>query len=611
MRVGVRDLAAAATVVVAIVSTASASGGYFPPAWGWVGFALALAAAGALLLVQEFSLGRLELVTLGALAAFIAWIGLSAAWSESPPRTVHELQRDLVYLAAVATLMLLASRRTATTLVTAVLVGASTVSLWGLATRLAPDRFQRADSPTGQLFEPVGYWNSLGILTALALLLALGVATEQARVRYPAAALTPLLVATLYLTFSRGAWLALGLGLAVLFALHPARHRAAATIVALAGPAAVGVWLASRAGVLRETNPPLGAATTAGHRFAAELAILAVLAAAMPLLIDAAARRWRPRLRIQPAAVRPLGALAAVLAALAVVAFGGRAHDSFESPTVAGSGDLNARLFSASGNARADYWRVAWDDVAANPILGSGAGTYELHWYRDRPTLFGARDAHNLYLEVLAELGPLGLILLGVALVCPFAAARRPRAALSAAAAAAWAAYVAHAAVDWDWEVPTVTLAALACACALLIAARPAQAPPRLDPRARVTGLALAAALALFTFVGYAGSRALESSAAALQRGDHGGAERFARRAARLQPWQAEPWSGLGESQLARGANGQAAQSFRRAVVKDPGDWFPWYELALATSGEERRDAVAEGLRRNPRGPELAALRGD
>ena len=608
MRPGPRDLAAAAIVVVAIVSTGSASGGFLPLAWGWAGFALGLAAAGALILVEDVAVGRMELVTLGALAALVGWIGVSATWSDSPPRSILELQRDLVYLVAVATVMLLASRRPGATLATAALVGAGAVSLWGLGTRLAPDLFGLSASTTGQLSEPVGYWNALGILAVLALLLALGGVTEADRRRYPAAALIPLLTVTLYFTFSRGAWLALALGLVVFVPLHPTRYRAAATLAVLAAPAAVAIWLASRAATLRAPEPNLDAMTSAGHRLALQLALVAAVAATAPRLVDLVTARWQPRLRVPRRTARALGALAALAALLAVVAFAGRAYDSFQSPAVA-SGDLNARLLSASGNSRADYWRVAWHDVVANPILGSGAGTYELRWYRDRPTLFEARDAHNLYLETLAELGPLGLALLALALGCPLVAAGRMTGSRPAAAAAAYVAYLAHAALDWDWEMPTVTLTALACGCALLSAARADRRTPRLDPRARGAALALAFAVAVFALVGFAGSSALESSARARQRGDLAGAERFARRAARLQPWQAEPWSELGEAQLTQGATAAASRSFRHAVAKDAGDWFPRYELALATTGAERREALNQALRRNPRGPELAALR--
>ena len=79
------------------------------------------------------------------------------------------------------------------------------------------------------------------------------------------------------------------------------------------------------------------------------------------------------------------------------------------------------------------------------------------------------RDAHSLYLEILAELGPIGLALLVAALVLPLVALWRVRAwAPAATPAAAYLAWLVHAGIDWDWEVPVTTLVALACAAVLL-----------------------------------------------------------------------------------------------------------------------------------------------
>ena len=103
--------------------------------------------------------------------------------------------------------------------------------------------------------------------------------------------------------------------------------------------------------------------------------------------------------------------------------------------------------------------------VRDEPLLGTGAGSFEEHWLQERPVSFPARDAHNLYLEMLAELGPLGLALLIATLALPLAAFRQARhGALGPAAAGALVAYLLHAAVDWDWEVPAVTIPALFCA---------------------------------------------------------------------------------------------------------------------------------------------------
>src|SRR5205085_1577702 len=65
---------------------------------------------------------------------------------------------------------------------------------------------------------------------------------------------------------------------------------------------------------------------------------------------------------------------------------------------------------------RGPLWRQAWHDWEAHPALGSGAGTFEQFWLRHRRISANARDAHSLYLETLAELGPLGLGLLAATL---------------------------------------------------------------------------------------------------------------------------------------------------------------------------------------------------
>jgi O-antigen ligase len=122
---------------------------------------------------------------------------------------------------------------------------------------------------------------------------------------------------------------------------------------------------------------------------------------------------------------------------------------------------------------RPAYWHVAASDVARRPVLGSGAGTFDDVWYANRPITASVRDAHSLYLEVLAELGPVGLLLLLGILVPPLlAAARTADASIVPIAAAGYAAFLFHAGLDWDWEMPATTLAGLACGAALLVSIR-------------------------------------------------------------------------------------------------------------------------------------------
>ena len=163
-----------------------------------------------------------------------------------------------------------------------------------------------------------------------------------------------------------------------------------------------------------------------------------------------------------------------------------------------GRGQIDA--FFTTGY-RPAYWHVAWKEASAHPVLGAGGGAFADYWsrYGDPNLEGGALDAHNLYLETLAELGVVGLVLLAATLAVPLLVALRHRSnELVAPAVGAYVAYLAHAAVDWDWEMPAVTLAALACGAAVLLTERETAPVHRLSAPARTALLAVALALAVF-----------------------------------------------------------------------------------------------------------------
>jgi O-antigen ligase len=166
---------------------------------------------------------------------------------------------------------------------------------------------------------------------------------------------------------------------------------------------------------------------------------------------------------------------------------------------VVSSGERGLAAQLAGAN-RPHYWHVAWKEYTLNPVTGSGAGTFDSYWLRYRPVSSFARDAHSLYIETLAELGPLGLALLVLALAVPLLGLRRRGDPLLAAAGAAYVAFVVHAAVDWDWELPAVTVTGLACGAALLAGSRRADAP-ELGLRGRIALLAVAIALGVVAIV--------------------------------------------------------------------------------------------------------------
>lgn len=138
--------------------------------------------------------------------------------------------------------------------------------------------------------------------------------------------------------------------------------------------------------------------------------------------------------------------------------------------------------------ARDDYWRVAWHVIVRHPLAGTGAGTFDRAWIEFGDLLrWGITlDAHSLYLETLAELGAVGLLVLLAALLAPVVAGIRAEAAAALGGATA---YLVHAGLDWDWEMPAVTVAGLVCLAACI--------EPRAQVGARVRVVSLAASAAL------------------------------------------------------------------------------------------------------------------
>jgi O-antigen ligase len=595
---------------------AAGRGGYFPTAWGWAAVPLCWLAAITLCLRALPRLAPLEVALVSGLAVFACWIAVSTAWSQEPSRAVLEVERALVYPAGILAVLLLARRADVRQVLGGVLAGIVPVCAYALATRLLPERLGTFDSIAGyRLSHPVTYWNALGVLAAIGSLLALDFALRGGLVsRALAAASLPVLLPTLYFTYSRGAWLALTLGFVAAVALDPRRLQLASGLV-LVAPAAVATWLGSRSAALTHLGSTLGRAEHDGHRLALIVVVLALVSAGLAFAFARAESRLslrRAQQRVYAAAVL-LAVAAGIVATL--VRFGGPAelarkgYDSFTSPPVqvGAGGSLNKRLFSLSSNGRIDLWRIAAHDFERHPLLGSGAGSYESVYLLRRTTSGKVRDAHSLYVETLGELGVIGLLLLVAALLVPVVGAVRARRhPLVPAAFGAYVAYLFHAGVDWDWEMTGITLAALLCGAALLLAAREERERAPLPATARAAMLAGTLAVCAFSFVGLLGNTAIASSQHAIVDGRWANAASQARRALRWASWSPQAREYLGEAQFALGQRQAGLANVRRAIRAEPRDWDLWWTLALLTHGSTRRAATLEALRLNPRSPELA-----
>jgi hypothetical protein len=599
---GARTEAAAPFVVAAAASGLLAidRGGSLATTWGWAALALAWVAVLALIL-RDGRISRLEIGWVGGLTVLTAWTAASMLWTSTQTQTALEVERTFVYVLAAIAVVTVTRSGSYHGLIWGAWAGSTIACIYALATRLFPERLGVVDPiAANRLSDPIGYWNGLGLLTAVAIVLAAGLATlgRPRWARAAAAGCVPLLLPTLYFTFSRGGWLALFAALLAAFALSDRRLALASSLLVQAPPAAAAIWLAYRAKSLGETSARLASATQAGQTLAWRLLLLAALAVALRLIYDAIAQRVHI-----PGNVRRGFAVLLVAAVVAVVTgtllhYGGptgafqRAKQSIDSNPTAGLVNLNQRLFTLSSNGRLHQWRVALDESHAHPLLGGGAGSFAEFWAAaglNQPQLL---DVHNLYLETLAELGPIGLAILVVTLLVPLTAAVRARhRSLVPIAAAGYVAWLVHVAYDWDWELPGVTIAMVLCAGALLVAAR-RQGAVAPGSATRWGLFATASVLGVAALLGLIGNRALARGVAAIHAKDNGAALAATEDARRWAPWSSAPWAQLALVREFQNNLAGSQAAYKKAVAKDPNNWELWLALASVSRGAERTHAL-------------------
>lgn len=608
-------------VAVALIGTVAAQGGYFPTTWGWCAMPTLWVLAIWLVVRARTDAGRADAAFVVLLSLLVAWIGLSTIWSTNPSSTVLELERALVLVGGCAAFLALARRASVPRLTLTLLFAIASVSSYGLATRLFPSRFGIYEAAgIYRLSEPIGYWNGLGIFAVLGLLLALGFVAApdaSALARALAAVALTVLPVTLYFTFSRGSWVALGFGFAVSLIASPKRLRLlAATAAVLPGPL-IGVYVASREQALTHEHAPLPAAVSEGRHVAVALVLLAGLTVACAFAFSSVSARISVSGLVRRLVGGSIVVISLLVLAAGLIHFGGpvhaatRGYDAFVGPPPGNRADLNERLLNLSGNGRGQLWTYAWRTYRAHPVLGSGAGTYERAWQKNANTTLVVRDAHGLYIETLAELGPIGLMLLVGAFVVPVVAAvRTRRRTLVPTTLGAYLAFVLHAGADWDWELVGVTLTALVIGCLLLVQARRGT-EETLATSTRYPGAVLALLLGAFSAVGLLGNIPLAHSARDTAAGRYERAFTDADRAHHWQPWSPQPWIAAGEAQLGLGLRGEAAASFRKAISIDDGNWRSWLDLAIATRGRTRARALAHAKRLYPASSTIATTEAD
>lgn len=637
-RAGISARSAAHTVawaapVAAATALAFPSGGYFIRDWG-VASMILLALLTASALVLNVSLGgRWGIFALSGLAGLAAWQGISSAWSLQPSASITAMNQTLLYAATFALVLIgVRSAKDLLRLLWVALAGSAIVTAYGLSSRLLPALVSGDDQP--RLSAPITYWNGLGAIIAFGAVVAIGLAGHPHRAlwtRSVAAALVPMFLLALLLTFSRGATLVLMLALTLLIALAPGRIETVAALIttlAVSIPLLVAAngndHIAAVAGVLPANEAE-------GRWFLLLLLVTMAVSAAASAGVSTSLRRLPETRR------HPVGTGIAALAIATLVVVGGtsmpsggpvdwaqRQLDSFRSYDTGAriaAESVADRLAVAAGSGRWQNWMVAVDQFGESPAVGTGAGDYQRFWEAERGIDLTVTNAHSLYLEVLAESGLVGLLLLllplGIGVVIIARALhgelKTSSVARDVAVAATGATVVAiHAGGDWDWQLPAVVMPPVVLGAAALkvsLLARHARHPgaPHGSRGAQAVALGLASILGIAFVLGPTLSdHLLERAKRSAAAGDLARGLAEARRAHLLSPRDPSPLvhvaNVLADAGLARASD----TAFAEAVVRAPrkSAIFADWATVLLQRGDLRgaRVAARRAVSLNPLG---------
>jgi O-antigen ligase len=599
------------------------SGGFFPgtPAFVLVVLLLALIARTIVAERPFDGLSRTLAVVLAALGGFALWTLASTTWSDSSWRTLADFDRALLYAVTVALFgSLVVTREQLVWLVRGVVLGLCVVCFSGLITRLLPEVWEVAPNITNnRLSYPVGYWNALGLMAGMAIVLCLGF-TCRARgavaPRILGAAAIPALATTLYLTFSRGSIIATIAGVAA-FAVVARPRGFISGVLAVAPTTAIALVAAYAADELATDTPATPRGVDQGQELTLVLVACILAAAALRAALVYLDRRLaRPTVLVAPRTARIASASAALVALLIFVVAGGPGWtgdqwDRFTEPSsLNAEPDLRERLTDFANNGRIHQWNVTFDSFERERLHGTGAGTFQFEWERDRPVTLAVVDAHALYFEALSELGVVGLLILLAAILAALGGvlwrARGPDRVLYGAIFAAGLTWALGAGVDWHWEMPAVTVAFWSLGAAALATRRDRdeeRAP--LDASWRVPLAVGVLAVAVTPVLITISQARLTTAADSFGVGDCDNAVTQALDATEVLAVRPEPYEIVGYCQVQSGFAQQGVQAMEKAVDREPGNWEYHYGLAVAraAAGLDPRPAADRAHELNPREP--------
>jgi O-antigen ligase len=599
--------------------------------------AVALAAPGRHAAVAPMH-GGWSLGLFGALALVTA---LSIIWSVDPAGSWLEANRTFAYLAAfgggIALVRLLP--RHWGSLLGGVALASVIVCGYALLTKVFPE-WLAEDEIFARLRAPFGYWNAVGLMAASGVIPLLWLAARRSghaavnALAYPGLGL---LLVCLLLSYSRGALLALAIGLIAWFAVVPLRLRGAVALIVPSIVAGLVVAWSFAQDDLTEDRLDTVIRSDAGHELGLLLALLVVVLLGAGLAIGFAAATRAPTARTRRLTGRVvLGSIAlALIAGVIALASAPGGIDGQVSKGWNQLTDVNARTpantpdrLTATASVRARYWDEAFKVHARSELVGVGADGYGLARKRFRTGNLEVQHAHGYVVQTLADLGWLGLLVSLAAAIAWIVAAMGATGLRRVDRGLGWDAervglftlatvvlvFGVHSLIDWTWFIPANAVLALLCAGwvvgrgplsrrlavegptgivsaaerAGVIATRPRwtarERLMRWNPEpyrtASAAGVLLLAMAVMWTTVQpLRAQHADDAASARLQGGQLEASADIARIAAKRNPLSPEPWWALGVARSTAGDLQGAQRALETAVKVQPASAEAWRRL--------------------------------
>jgi hypothetical protein len=467
-------------------------GGYNTAQWYWGVGAIMAAVFGAALVpgyLSSPSVGRKQWALAGALLLLVVVVSASIFWSIAPTLSILEASRTTMYVGAFV-LLLPAVARWGSLMVDATIFGALLPpAIYGLLQKAFPTsveytgRYGVEVDPT--ISSTVGYTAAFGMMCAMGVLLAVArigsFCSVLLRALYSVTGV--LFLVALYFSFSRGALLALAVGVIVLLVLAQRRFEVLCNLAIAALPA---LWVVSQARdypALVSRPVSLEVIETDG------LALLGILALALLFALVAQALftvlvGWF--VRVIPEGTHGVLRIAGTVSAVVIVVVGlylgwsafqqaggfdELKNQIMDTPSQSQAQAITAdqtERFSSLNTNRIEQWKIAWENWREHPFTGTGGDTYQIVHEEKAPLdLEGVLHPHSVWMSLLSDTGIFAFLsfaafcigCLAIACYSAFSGTVSGRSrALLAGSTAAISAYLVSSSIDWHWYIPGSTL---------------------------------------------------------------------------------------------------------------------------------------------------------